>query len=167
MENFINKPLNNIIYNLEYIGIKKQIFVFTEIYGNFLFILNENTNIYDFLNKVEIAIIISKKNGILNINYKLNSSIFLTLRNKCDVTTNGLDNLKNKGYLDDGRKYYLYEKALGTIVVIYKDNMDESMDIDEKITLINKLLNNVKISFIVSKMGIKIDNINDLSKYNI
>lgn len=52
------------------------------------------------------------------------------------------------GCLSDGRKYQLYGNTLGKIADV---QMNTNMDIDEKIILINKLLNDVKMSFIISK----------------
>ena len=155
MNQLIIKPLNNLTYNIEYIGTRKEIFVFKEIYGNFLIILdNNNININDYLKFIEIAIILEKQNDMVNIKYKLNSNIFKYLKEKCNVEYHKLDKLKKSGFLNDGRIYYLYNKAYGKIVIISK-NISSGDEIEEKQNLINQLIKEINISIVISENKIK------------
>lgn len=164
------EPLDYLIYTIKYIEFKKEILVFNEAYGNILFILDKNVNddvLNNILNNIEITIILSKNKKDVKIKYKLNSSIFSTIRNKCK-NIHIYNEIKNTGYLIDGRKYLLYKKVNGKIAVICKYLFENNEEIDRKQYLINNYLKYINISiFIKSEKEILIEKLNDLSEYNI
>lgn len=164
------EPLDYLIYTINYIEFKREILVFSEAYGNILFILDKNLNddvLNNILNNIEITIILSKNKKDIKIKYKLNSSIFSTIRNKCK-NIQIYNEIKNIGYLIDGRKYLLYKKVNGKIAVICKYLFENNENVDRKQYLINNYLKYINISiFIKSEKEILIEKLNDLSEYNI
>lgn len=139
-------PLNKIIYMREHLDFKEKVFIFNEAYGNFLFILrNKDINFEECIKKIEILIIIDEKRN--KIKYKLKSNIFLQLKNIL-IENNKLEQLKEEGF-NNGYKYYLYKKAYGKIIVIYKNYEDTNNDIRDNQDHINNIIKNINISIII------------------
>ena len=163
-------PLNNFKYNLKYENHHRELFIFTELCGKIV-IISDNT---ELPKNIELIIMLRNENNNINVKYALNPNKIKEIRElknqKYNINTESsfLDQTFSKD-LDNGSKYMIFEKVKGKIFVVCEYINWDNYDFNDKISKINKILENeIKIKVVKYKNTIKIKKFENIeSIYNI